>query len=556
MLKLFTRFFRLLRINFVLVRYNLDEVILATHWFFPLRFLTYLNPWYWTTGRRMSRGERIRRALEDLGPIFVKAGQILSTRLDFLPEDIAQELSQLQDRVAPFPGKIAKKIIEETMKRPLEQVFAQFEIEALASASIAQVHGATLHNGKSVVVKVLRPNIKKIIDGDLDLLMIFAKVAERYSKEARAFKPREMVDEIAHTLYDELDLLREGANASQLRRNFLRSKILHIPEIEWAYSFPNVLVMERIHGIPIHDITGLRDAGINLKKVAERGIDIFFTQVFRDNFFHADLHPGNLFISSHNPQDPQYLAVDFGIAGSLDSKDQRYLAENMLAFLKRDYRRVAELHIASGWLPPQTRADQFEGAIRAVCEPIFERPLKDISFAQLLFRLFQTARRFHINIQPQLILLQKSLFCMESLSRQLYPEIDLWKTAEPYLEHWLKRQIGVKAFFKRIRDNLPLWSEKLPEIPGLIYEVLNETQQRQEKIRFAEDAAARNNLTPSRIAPQARAFWLGSGLTLMLLGGFLLLHPSYPTLYHAFSSTPAWFLTATGLAFLLGSRMI
>lgn len=553
MIKLFTRFFRLLHINFILARYNLDEVILATHWFYPLRFLTYFNPWYWTTGRTLPRGKRIRRALEDLGPIFVKAGQILSTRLDFLPDDIALELAQLQDRVAPFPGKVARKTIEDALKCPLHEVFDHFESEALASASIAQVHAATLLDGKSVVIKVLRPNIKKIIDRDLDLLMTLAKLAERYWKDARSFKPKEMVNEIAHTLYDELDLLREGANASQLRRNFLHSHVLHIPEIYWTYSRASMLVMERIEGIPIHDMDKLRQAGINLKKVAERGIDIFFTQVFRDNFFHADLHPGNLFVSTKDCEDPQYIAVDFGIAGSLNSRDQRYLAENMLAFLKRDYRRVAELHIASGWLPPETRADQFEGAIRAVCEPIFELPLKDISFAQLLFRLFQTARRFHINIQPQLILLQKSLLSIESLSRQLCPEIDLWKTAAPYLERWLKKQVGVRAFFKRIRDNLPSWSEKLPEIPNLIYEVLSETQQRQEKMRFAEEAKQRNHTLRSPSAP--RYFWSGAGLILTLVGGLFLLHPFHANLYHVFSPVPGWVLSGTGLAFLLGSVM-
>ncbi len=554
MIKFFTRSFRLIHINFVLARYNLDEIILATHWFYPLRFLTYFNPWYWTFGRTLPRGERIRRALEDLGPIFVKAGQILSTRLDFLPDDIAVELAKLQDRVAPFPGKIARKTIEDSLNCPLHEVFHHFEPQALASASIAQVHAATLLDGKSVVIKVLRPNIKKVIDRDLDLLMALAKLAERYWKEARSFKPKEMVDEIAHTLYDELDLLREGANASQLRRNFLHSHVLHIPEIYWAHSRASMLVMERIEGIPIHDVDKLRQAGINLKKVAERGIDIFFTQVFRDNFFHADLHPGNLFISTKNLEDPQYIAVDFGIAGSLNSKDQRYLAENMLAFLNRDYRRVAELHIASGWLPPETRADQFEGAIRAVCEPIFELPLKDISFAQLLFRLFQTARRFHINIQPQLILLQKSLFSIESLSRQLCPEIDLWKTAAPYLERWLKKQVGVRAFFKRIRDNLPLWSEKLPEIPNLIFEVLSETQQRQEKTRFAEEAQRQlQNLPPSS---GSRYFWAGAGLTLTLAGGLFLLHPEQTNLYHVFSTTPAWILSGTGAALLLVSWVL
>jgi len=502
MIKIFTRFVRLVHINYVLARYNLDEIILATRWFYPLHFLTYLNPWYWTTGRKMPRGERIRHALEDLGPIFVKAGQILSTRLDFLPEDIALELTQLQDRVAPFPGKLAKQIIREALKCPLTEVFADFETEALASASVAQVHAATLLNGKAVVVKVLRPNVRKIIDRDLDLLMTLASLAERYWRGARSFKPKEMVKEIAHTLYDELDLLREGANASQLRRNFLHSPLLHIPEIYWTHSHTNILVMERIFGIPINDMKQLRSTGVNLKKVAERGVDIFFTQVFRDNFFHADLHPGNLFVSAKDPENPTYMAVDFGIAGSLNSRDQRYLAENMLALLKRDYRRVAELHIASGWLPPETRADQFEGAIRAVCEPIFELPLKDISFGQLLFRLFQTARRFHINIQPQLILLQKSLLSIESLSRQLCPEIDLWKTAAPYLEHWLKKQVGVGAFFKRIRDNLPLWSEKMPEIPDIIFEVLTETQHRQEKLRF-EDEIRRKNEAPTTI-PQTQ----------------------------------------------------
>jgi len=541
-IKLFTRFFRLLRINFVLARYNVDEIILGAHWFYPLRFLTYLNPWYWTTGRKWPRGLRVRRALEDLGPIFVKAGQILSTRLDFLPEDITQELAQLQDRVAPFSGKVAKSIVEESLKCPLNKVFLHFETQALASASIAQVHAATLHNGKEVVVKVLRPNIKKTIDNDLALLMILASLAERYWQGTRSFKPKQIVEEIAHTLYDELDLLREGANASQLRRNFLNSKELHIPEIYWTYSHFNVLVMERIDGIPIHDLSKLRATGINLKKVAERGIDIFFTQVFRDNFFHADLHPGNLFISSKHPEDPQYMAVDFGITGSLNSRDQRYLAENMLAFLNRDYRRVAELHISSGWLPPDTRADQFESAIRAVCEPIFELPLKDISFAQLLFRLFQTARRFHINIQPQLILLQKSLLNVESLSRQLCPEIDLWKTAAPYLERWLKRQVGPRAFLKRLRNNLPLWSEKLPEIPNLIFEVLSETQQKQEKDRFAEKTQAARS-THAR----SNYFWLGSGLTLLISSGFLLAQTYYPSLHHMLSPSLGWILSGVGL---------
>lgn len=485
-MKIFTRAFRLIRITFILMRYNIDEVLLGTHWFYPLRFFVYFNPYYWTLKDKLTRGERIRLALEELGPIFVKAGQIVSTRRDLLPDDIVNELSKLQDRVPPFPGKQAKAIIEQALNCKIHDTFSQFDMEALASASIAQVHAATLLSGESVVIKVLRPNIRKIIDRDIDLLMTLAKIAEKYWYNARHFKPRQLVDEVSQTLYDELDLNREGANASQLRRNFSDSKMLYIPKIFWTYTRENILVMERIHGIPIHDIDRLKQAGVNMKKLAERGIEIFFTQVFRDSFFHADLHPGNIFVSAKDPENPTYIAVDFGIVGSLNQNDQRYLAENMIAFFKRDYQRVAELHIACGWLPPDTRIDQFEGAIRSVSEPIFEQPLRDISFGQLLLRLFQVARRFHINIQPQLILLQKSLLSIEGLSRQLAPELDLWASASPQIEKWLKKQVGVKAFFRRIRDNLPLLSEQLPEMPTLIYEVLKETKQQQERLRFAQ----------------------------------------------------------------------
>jgi ubiquinone biosynthesis protein len=482
--KYLSRFFRLIQINFILIRYNLDEIIFALPWFYPLRFLSYLNPWHWFLRKKLTQGERIRLALEALGPIFIKAGQVISTRRDLLPDDIADELSKLQDRVPPFPGEQAKKIVELALKAPLSDIFVEFDLTALASASIAQVHAATLMNGDLVVVKVLRPDIKKIMDRDIDLLRTLAKLADRYWSKGKAFKPKEIVDEISHTLYDELDLMREAANASQLRRNFQHSTELYIPAIYWNYCRTSVLVMERIHGIPVHNVSALRDAGMDMKKLAERGVEIFFTQVFRDSFFHADMHPGNIFVSTENLQNPQYIAVDFGIVGSLNTKDQRYLAENMLAFFKRDYQRVAELHVASGWLPPDTRVDQFEGAIRAVCEPIFERPLKDISFGQLLLRLFQTARRFHINIQPQLILLQKTLLNIEGVGRQLYPDLDLWTTAAPFLDRWLKHQVGVKAFFRRVRDNAPYWAEKLPEIPSLVYDVLSETRYAQEELRF------------------------------------------------------------------------
>lgn len=480
----FSRILRLIHINFVLMRYHLDEFIFKTPWFYPLRFISFFNPWRYTT-KALSRGERLRLALEKLGPIFIKAGQILSTRRDLLPEDIADALAQLQDRVPPFSGELAIKIVETALSAPISDVFREFDPTPLASASIAQVHSAVLLDNRIAVVKVLRPHIQKIIARDLDLLKTLARLANRYWREGRRFKPIEMVAEIEHTLIDELDLMREGANASQLRRNFLNSKELYIPEIYWPYCRSNILVMERIIGIPVHNIPALKAAGINMKKLAETGIQLFFTQVFRDSFFHADMHPGNIFVSPEYLENPQYIAVDFGIVGSLSTSDQRYLAENMLAFFKRDYQRVAELHVASGWLPPHTRIDQFEGAIRAVCEPIFERPLKDISFGQLLLRLFQTARRFNINIQPQLILLQKTLLNVEGVGRQLDPELDLWTTAAPFLEKWLKKQIGVRAFLRRVKENLPYWSEKLPEVPGLIFDVLEQTKINQEEQRFA-----------------------------------------------------------------------
>lgn len=487
-MKFITRISRLIRINFVLARYNIDEIIFENHWFYPFRFISYFNPYSWTVGKRLSRGERIRRALEDLGPIFVKVGQILSTRRDLLPDDIAFELAKLQDRVPPFDGQLAKKIVETALNARVEDIFASFDLEALASASIAQVHAAQLQNGDSVVVKVLRPNIAKVIEGDIDLLSSLAVIAERYSKRARTFKPLRIVNEVAQTLYDELDLTREGANATQLRRNFANSPLLHVPKIYWDFSEKNVLVMERVHGIPVHNLELLHAANVNMKRLAERGIEIFFTQIFRDSYFHADLHPGNIFIDAKDPENPTYIVVDFGIVGSLNQNDQRYIAENMIAFFKRDYQRVAELHIASGWLPPDTRIDQFEGAIRSVSEPIFERPLREISFGQLLLRLFQVARRFQINIQPQLILLQKTLLGIESLTRQLAPTIDIWDTAYPHIEKWLKKQVGVKAFFKRVKENLPMWSEQIPAMPSLLYEVLSEQKQAQERIRFSENA--------------------------------------------------------------------
>ena len=460
---------RLLHINWVLVRNGLDEVILATHLFRPIRFLGYLAPWHWFV-RKTPRAVRVRKTLEDLGPIFVKFGQILSTRQDLLPDDIAEELARLQDRVAPFPGEQARKIVELAFQQPIEDIFHRFDEHPLASASIAQVHAATLKSGEDVVVKVLRPGIEKVIGRDVSLLRYIAGLAERYWREGRRLRPREIVAEFEKTLYDELDLLREAANASQLRRNFNDTGLLHVPEVYWLYCRPNVMTMERIYGIPVNDLGALQQAGVDLKSLSERGVEIFFTQVFRHNFFHADMHPGNIFVSPEG----QYMAVDFGIMGTLSPADQRYLAENFLAFFRRDYHRVAELHVESEWVPRGTRIDEFEAAIRCVCEPIFERPLKEISFGQLLLRLFQTARRFSMEVQPQLVLLQKTLLNIEGLGRQLYPDLDLWQTAKPFLERWMSEQVGPRAFVGRMRHSLPEWSERLPEIPELLHHTLRQ----------------------------------------------------------------------------------
>lgn len=468
---------RLIYISHVLGKHGLDEVILATHLFRPVRFLKYFSPWRWFGREKLSRGERIRRTLEDLGPIFVKFGQILSTRRDLLPDDIADELARLQDRVPPFPGSLARVIVEQSLGKPVSELFTHFDETPLASASIAQVHAATLLDGRKVVVKVVRPNIVKTIRRDLNLMYTIAGLAQYYWADGRRLRPREVVAEFDKTIIDELDLSREAASASLLRRNFTGSQLLYVPEVHWSMVRKNVMVMERISGIPISNIQALKENGINLKKLAEEGVEIFFTQVFRDNFFHADMHPGNIFVE----KDGRYIAVDFGIMGTLSEKDQRYLAGNFLAFFHRDYHRVAELHVESGWVPEGTRIEEFEAAIRTVCEPIFERPLKDISFGHLLIRLFQTARRFDMEVQPQLVLLQKTLLNIEGLGRQLYPELDLWQTAKPYLERWMSEQVGVRSLIRNLRKNAMDWSEKLPEIPGLLHQwLIQETRSGEE----------------------------------------------------------------------------
>lgn len=468
------RFFRLLYINYILLKYGLDEIVLETHLFRPLRFLFYFSPTRWRKIRRVSRGQRIREALETLGPIFVKFGQLLSTRLDFVPDDIVKQLVLLQDKVPPFSGITAERIISHALGIPLEQAFQSFDTTPLASASVAQVHAATLPDGRTVVVKVLRPNVNKIIQRDVSLLKSIASLANRYWKASRQFKPIEIVKEFEKYLKDELDLMREAANASQLRRNFKDSPLLYVPEIHWPLTKNNILVMERVYGIPIANIEQLRQHGINLKLLAERCVEIFFIQAFRDCFFHADMHPGNIWVSLNTPESPQCIAMDFGIMGTLGPTDQRYLAENFLAFFKRDYRRVAELHRESGWVANDIRIDEFEAAIRTVCEPIFEKPLKDVSFGNMLLRLFQTATRFKVNIQPQLTLLQKTLLNVEGLGRQLYPELDLWNTAKPLLEKWMRTQIGPSALLKKMKSNSPYWMEKLPDLPGFLYRIMSD----------------------------------------------------------------------------------
>ncbi|HEX2236822.1 MAG TPA: ubiquinone biosynthesis regulatory protein kinase UbiB [Gammaproteobacteria bacterium] len=475
---------RMLHIGMVLVRYGLDELVFAIRVFRPFRFLLWFLPWHWFRRIDAPHGERLRRALEDLGPIFVKFGQMLSTRRDLLPDDIADELSKLQDRVPPFPSIEARAVIERAYGHPLTECFAAFDAIPLASASIAQVHAACLHDGAEVVVKVRRPGIERLIRRDLSLLHLFAGLAERYWADGRRLHPRAVVAEYNKIIIDELDLMREAANASQLRRNFEHSPLLYVPAVYWPYTRREVMVMERIRGIPISDIAQLRAHSVDFKKLSERGVEIFFTQVFRHNFFHADMHPGNIFVSADNPQEPQYMAVDFGIVGSLSPFDRRYLAANIVAFFHRDYRRVAELHIESGWVPEDTRVDELESAIRTVCEPIFQRPLNEISFGNLLLRLFQTARRFNMEVQPQLVLLQKTLLSIEGLGRQLYPQLDLWQTAKPFLDRWMSEQIGVRALLQNFKQALPSMIENLPELPDLLYSVIRQTEKGDLKVEW------------------------------------------------------------------------
>ncbi|RJG05000.1 ubiquinone biosynthesis regulatory protein kinase UbiB [Noviherbaspirillum cavernae] len=461
---------RLFKITRVAVRYGLDNIAISG--LAQPRLARLLDTLIFWRDISAPRGVRLRQALEDLGPIFVKFGQVLSTRRDLLPADIADELARLQDRVPPFDPDLAIAQITRSLRAHPDELFASFERDPVASASIAQVHFATLKDGRDVAVKVLRPGMKRTIEEDLSLMQIAAEWVERLWADGRRLKPRQVVAEFDKYLHDELDLMREAANGSQLRRNFNGSDLLAIPEMHWDYCSTAVIVMERMRGIPISQTERLIEAGVDLKKLSRHGVEIFFTQVFRDGFFHADMHPGNIQVSVEPETFGRYIALDFGIVGTLTDFDKDYLSQNFLAFFRRDYKRVAEAHIESGWAPKDTRVDELESAVRACCEPIFDRPLKDISFGQVLLRLFQTSRRFNVEVQPQLVLLQKTLLNIEGLGRQLDPDLDLWKTAKPYLERWMNEQVGWRGLIQRFKEEAPRYNHLIPELPRLAHEAL------------------------------------------------------------------------------------
>ena len=470
----FRQFSRLLKISAILSRYRLDEFLEATHLYRPMRLLRVIAPW----GRRYvadaPRGERLRLALNEMGPIFVKFGQIISTRRDMIPADIADELALLQDQVPPFPGEEAKAIVERELEKPVEELFKTFETTPLASASIAQVHAATLADGYEVVVKVVRPGIRKQLRRDIDLLYAIAGLAEKYWEGGQKMRPQEFVREFETFVFDELDMYREASNASLLRSNFEGSRDLYIPEIYWPYCREPVLVMERVSGIPVNDIQGLQDAGVNLERLAKIGIRVFYTQVFRDNLFHADMHPGNILVDATDPENASYIALDFGIVASLTPKDLYYISENFMALFNRDYFRVAQLHVDAGWVPHDTRVEELEAAIRTVGEPNFTRPLNEISFGELMLKLFQVAYRFKLNIQPQLIMLQKTLLNIEGLGRELSPTFDAMAVAKPELEAILREKHGLDQTAKDLRKRLPGWLSRAPEMPGLLHDYLKQ----------------------------------------------------------------------------------
>lgn len=508
---------RLYKITQVQLGYGLDELLPDQPITRGPQLMRKMLFWMKNRHPEMQLGERLRLALQELGPVWIKFGQMMSTRRDLFPPAIADQLAMLQDQVEPFDGKLAKAQMEKALGGPLENWFDDFSETPLASASIAQVHTATLkENGREVVLKVIRPDILPVIQADIKLMYRMARIVARFLPEARRLKPVEVVREYEKTLLDELDLMREAANAIQLRRNFENDHILYVPEVFSDYCRQSLMVSERIYGIQVSDIEGLKANGTDLKLLAERGVQVFFTQVFRDSFFHADMHPGNVFVSYDHPEDPQWIGLDCGIVGTLNREDKRYLAENFLAFFNRDYRKVAELHVDSGWVPHDTNVDEFEFAIRTVCEPIFEKPLCEISFGHVLLNLFNTARRFNMEVQPQLVLLQKTLLYVEGLGRQLYPQLDLWDTAKPFLEDWMSRQVGPQAVINAIKEKAPFWAEKLPELPELVYDSLKQGRQVNQRM----DAMYREFMQARKQQNRAR-FLMGIGATLLVTSAIL-----------------------------------
>jgi len=509
-----SHFPRLLKILSIAARYRLDKVSpqLRPTGAAAAMFGLCSLPWRMHPAGRLAPEIRLRLALEELGPIYIKFGQLLSTRRDFLPLALADELQSLQDKVPGFTTPDIYSIVETALERPWQEVFSELSPTALASASVAQVHAARLHNGDEVVVKVLRPGIEKTIAQDIRLLKWFAGLIEKYLPDGRRLHPREVVADYETIILDELNLLSEGANATQLRRNFEFSPQLYVPRVYWDYSRSNMLVMERIYGTPVTDIDTLRAQGVNLKRLAETGVEIFFTQVFNHSFFHADMHPGNIFVANHSPENPQYIAIDCAIIGSLSRNDQQYLARNLLAIFQRDYRKVAELHVECGWVPKCTRVHEFESAMRAVCEPVFEKPLKDISFGYLLVQLFRTAGRFQMEVQPSLVLLQKTLLNVEGLGRQLYPDLDLWTTALPFLEDWNRRRMHPRTLYKALKENVPDWIEQLPYLPQLAIDTLAQSRQLSEIRAALEIDVAAEQLRRARRRSRA----LKGGLILLL----------------------------------------
>ncbi|QCU89519.1 ubiquinone biosynthesis regulatory protein kinase UbiB [Thiomicrorhabdus sediminis] len=510
---------RLVKINRVLHFYQLDKLVLADSKYAWLLWFNLLLPWNWRSCSQQERGVRIRLALEELGPIFIKFGQALSTRKDLLPHDISLELAKLQDDCPPFDEKHSIQIIEQGLKQSVDQAFATLNPVPIASASIAQVHEATLHNGTEVVVKVVRPDIKPVIEQDVAILFSLAKLLEAAVKIAKRLHPVEVVAEFEKTILDELDMIREAANAAQLKRNFENSDLLYVPDIYWSHTSESVMTMERIHGIRISETEKLIEAGIDLTDLSAKGVIIFFTQVFKHNFFHADMHPGNIFVLP----DGRYAAIDFGIMGTLTPQDQRYLAENFLAFFNRDYLRVSELHIESEWVPKDTRVNELESAIRSVCEPIWDRPLKEISFGLVLMRLFQTARRFGMEVQPQLVLLQKTLLNIEGLGRQLDDELDLWDTAKPFLEDWMQERVGPKGLVKKVKANLPFWMEQAPEIPGLLFNSLDKLAHQGLNVQSEQVAKLERQIAQQNRQQRQRAW----GFVLILFGLLLPIQSQY-----------------------------